>query len=195
MEVEILSLLFVSPHSGRREIDMKKIKKIMSLFLAFSLLLSLNFTTVFASTTEKIRDNGIMLLEGPSTTFEGHLVLDENGNYSGQLRSGFTTVTCVLSGRTGGIPTLYTIYIRWKGSNAVQALQADNLYIVGESQYYNRKFFIDGLSDTQGYCSVGTCVIPDEEESVYVSTNNLRCFFYNEDYWIKFNEIGGWVEV
>ena len=31
--------------------------------------------------------------------------------------------------------------------------------------------------------------------SVYISTNNLRCYFYNEDYWIKFNEIGGWVDV
>lgn len=39
------------------------------------------------------------------------------------------------------------------------------------------------------------CVIPDTEESVYISTNNLRCYFYNEDYWIKFNEIGGWVDV
>ena len=123
-----------------------------------------------------------MSLDGPSTTFDGRLFLDENGNYSGQLRSGFTTVTCVLSGRTGGIPTLYTIYIRWQGSNAVQALRADNLYIVGDSQYYSKGFLIDG-------------VIPDTEESVYISTNNLRCYFYNEDYWIKFNEIGGWVDV
>lgn len=50
-----------------------------------------------------------------------------------------------------------------------------------------------------GYCmkpeKIGFCVIPDTEESVYISTNNLRCYFYNEDYWIKFNEIGGWVDV
>ena len=73
--------------------------------------------------------------------------------------------------------------------------RADNLYIVGDSQYYSKGFLIDGLSATQGYRSIGTCVIPDTEESVYISTNNLRCYFYNEDYWIKFNEIGGWVDV
>ena len=149
----------------------------MSIFLACCLLLSINFETVFASDIETNTNADIMSLDGPSTTFDGRLFLDENGNYSGQLRSGFTTVTCVLSGRTGGIPTLYTIYIRWQGSNAVQG------------------FLIDGLSATQGYRSIGTCVIPDTEESVYISTNNLRCYFYNEDYWIKFNEIGGWVDV
>ena len=142
----------------------------MSIFLACCLLLSINFETVFASDIETNTNADIMSLDGPSTT-------------------------CVLSGRTGGIPTLYTIYIRWQGSNAVQALRADNLYIVGDSQYYSKGFLIDGLSATQGYRSIGTCVIPDTEESVYISTNNLRCYFYNEDYWIKFNEIGGWVDV
>ena len=177
------------------KMDMKKIRKVMSIFLACCLLLSINFETVFASDIETNTNADIMSLDGPSTTFDGRLFLDENGNYSWQLRSGFTTVTCVLSGRTGGIPTLYTIYIRWQGSNAVQALRADNLYIVGDSQYYSKGFLIDGLSATQGYRSIGTCVIPDTEESVYISTNNLRCYFYNEDYWIKFNEIGGWVDV
>lgn len=112
----------------------------MSIFLACCLLLSINFETVFASDIETNTNADIMSLDGPSTTFDGRLFLDENGNYSGQLRSGFTTVTCVLSGRTGGIPTLYTIYIRWQGSNAVQALRADNLYIVGDSQYYSKGF-------------------------------------------------------
>ena len=103
------------------KMDMKKIRKVMSIFLACCLLLSINFETVFASDIETNTNADIMSLDGPSTTFDGRLFLDENGNYSGQLRSGFTTVTCVLSGRTGGIPTLYTIYIRWQGSNAVQA--------------------------------------------------------------------------
>ena len=133
------------------KMDMKKIRKVMSIFLACCLLLSINFETVFASDIETNTNADIMSLDGPSTTFDGRLFLDENGNYSGQLRSGFTTVTCVLSGRTGGIPTLYTIYIRWQGSNAVQALRADNLYIVGDSQYYSKGFLIDGLSATQGF--------------------------------------------
>ena len=86
------------------KMDMKKIRKVMSIFLACCLLLSINFETVFASDIETNTNADIMSLDGPSTTFDGRLFLDENGNYSGQLRSGFTTVTCVLSGRTGGIP-------------------------------------------------------------------------------------------
>lgn len=93
------------------KMDMKKIRKVMSIFLACCLLLSINFETVFASDIETNTNADIMSLDGPSTTFDGRLFLDENGNYSGQLRSGFTTVTCVLSGRTGGIPTLiYDLY-------------------------------------------------------------------------------------
>lgn len=82
------------------KMDMKKIRKVMSIFLACCLLLSINFETVFASDIETNTNADIMSLDGPSTTFDGRLFLDENGNYSGQLRSGFTTVTCVLSGRT-----------------------------------------------------------------------------------------------
>ncbi len=66
--------------------------------MACCLLLSINFETVFASDIETNTNADIMSLDGPSTTFDGRLFLDENGNYSGQLRSGFTTVTCVLSG-------------------------------------------------------------------------------------------------
>lgn len=55
-----------------------------------------------------------MLLEGSSATFEGCLVLDENGNYTGQLRSGFTTVTCILSGGTGGISFSWYLYNSWQ---------------------------------------------------------------------------------
>ncbi len=172
---------------------MKTIKKIMSIILMCSMLLALNIVTIAASNTNGNVD--VMSLEGPSATFEGSLVKDENGNYSGQLRSGFTQVSCVLSGGTGGISTLYTVYIRWQGSNAVQALSANNLYITGDSQYRNKGFLIDGLSSNSGYRSVGTCTIPSSEDRVYISTNNLRCFFYNEDIWIRFNEIGGWVNV
>ena len=38
-------------------------------------------------------------------------------------------------------------------------------------------FLIDGLSATQGYRSIGTCVIPDTEESVYISTNISDAIF------------------
>ena len=64
--------------------------------MACCLLLSINFETVFASDIETNTNADIMSLDGPSTTFDGRLFLDENGNYSRQLRSGFTTVTCVL---------------------------------------------------------------------------------------------------
>ena len=53
----------------------------------------------------------------------------------------------------------------------------------------------DGLSSSTGTRTIGSCIIPTSEDEVYVSTNNLKCFFYNEDYWIKFGEIGGWVKV
>lgn len=53
----------------------------------------------------------------------------------------------------------------------------------------------DGLSSSTGTRTIGSCIIPTSEDEVYVSTNNLKCFFYNEDYWIKFGEIGGRVKV
>ena len=134
-------------------------------------------------------------MEGPSVTFEGVLNKNNSGNYAGMLRSGFTTITCVLSGNTAGVPEVYSIHIVCKGTNAVQAIKANNLYIAGDSMYHSKGFFIDGLSSSTGTRTIGSCIIPTSEDEVYVSTNNLKCFFYNEDYWIKFGEIGGWVKV
>ena len=51
--------------------------------MACCLLLSINFETVFASDIETNTNADIMSLDGPSTTFDGRLFLDENGNYSG----------------------------------------------------------------------------------------------------------------
>lgn len=62
------------------KMDMKKIRKVMSIFLACCLLLSINFETVFASDIETNTNADIMSLDGPSTTFDGRLFLDENGN-------------------------------------------------------------------------------------------------------------------
>ena len=53
--------------------DMKKIRKVMSIFLACCLLLSINFETVFASDIETNTNADIMSLDGPSTTFDGRL--------------------------------------------------------------------------------------------------------------------------
>ena len=182
---------------------MNKIKRFVGLVVTFCMLMSFGCMNVLASSEtsftashiENITDAEILSMEGPSVTFEGILEKDKSGNYTGELRSGYTTVTCVLNGNTAGVPELYSIHIVWKGGNAVQSIKADNLYIVGDSSYYTQGFFIQGLSSTYGTRTVGTCVIPTSGDSVYVSTNNLQCYFYNEDYWIKFGEIGGWVDV
>ena len=50
------------------KMDMKKIRKVMSIFLACCLLLSINFETVFASDIETNTNADIMSLDGPSTT-------------------------------------------------------------------------------------------------------------------------------
>ena len=83
--------------------------------------------------------------EGPSVTYTGELTRNESGAFSGQIRSGITTVTCILSGNTGGISTLYNIYIRWNGTNQVQSIQADKLWILNTSitspvTYYYKSF-------------------------------------------------------
>ena len=52
------------------KMDMKKIRKVMSIFLACCLLLSINFETVFASDIETNTNADIMSLDGPSTTFD-----------------------------------------------------------------------------------------------------------------------------
>lgn len=47
------------------KMDMKKIRKVMSIFLACCLLLSINFETVFASDIETNTNADIMSLDGP----------------------------------------------------------------------------------------------------------------------------------
>lgn len=182
---------------------MNIIRKFIGFVAAVCFVMSLWSTNAFASSKmsytascdENISDAEVLSMEGPSVTFEGVLNKNNSGNYAGMLRSGFTTITCVLSGNTAGVPEVYSIHIVCKGTNAVQAIKANNLYIAGDSMYHSKGFFIDGLSSSTGTRTIGSCIIPTSEDEVYVSTNNLKCFFYNEDYWIKFGEIGGWVKV
>lgn len=181
---------------------MKKIaRRIISLILVVCMFFTVNSSTIYAKEISDNFDNYIMSLEGPSTTFEGTLVQNEQGDYVGTLRSGMTTVTCVLSGRTGGIATLYQVYIRWKGTNQVQSIQASNLSITDanmlhdQTPFFSKDFFIQGLSATSGYKPIGTCTIPESISKVHIKTTGLCAYFYNEDFWISLGEINGTLSV
>lgn len=168
--------------------------KLLCLIVAVCLLLTLNVSNVFSQSIDAYSDNEkyIMSVEAPTATID--LSQDKNGNYRGTLRSGATYISCVLSSNTGGIDRLYEIYIRWSGSNLVQSISADLLWILDTSitsptTFYQNDFFISGLSAANGYKPIGTCYIPPEIKTVRIRTKGLKAFFYNEDYWLRFNEI------
>lgn len=76
----------------------------------------------------------------------------------------------------------------------MQSIKADlpwilDTNIINYTNYYYDGFFISGLSSTSGYRSIGTCYIPSEITKVRIRTAGLQAYFYNEDFWVKFNEI------
>lgn len=141
----------------------------------------------------------IMSLEGPSsiTPLEGVLYRYNDGSFKGTLGTkGVSAISCVLSGNAGGVETLYYIYIRWSGDEAVQSISANNLKITNTSAlnpktYHSGGFHISGLSGTSGYKSIGTCYIPKDVKKVRIKSTGLQAFFYTADFWIRLNEING----
>lgn len=100
------------------KMDMKN-QKSNEHILACCLLLSINFETVFTSDIETNTNADIMSLDGPSTTFDGRLFLDETATIQGNLQWLYSSNMCP-EWKNWWNSTLYTIYIRWQGSNAVQ---------------------------------------------------------------------------
>lgn len=166
---------------GRKIMRKKSYKKIIC-FVIVCLLLTLNASNVFAQNIDINFDKEeyIMSVDAPTVTI--NLSKDENGDYKGTTRSGKTYVSCVLSGNTGGVDRLYEIYIRWSGTNSVQSISANLLWILDTSiisptTFYENGFSIAGLSATSGYKPVGTCYIPPEIEKVRIRTMGLKAFF------------------
>jgi hypothetical protein len=140
------------------------------------------------------------IYEGPEVTYN----LNENNSYSDVITLtgayGITKVQCVLSGNTGGIKRLYSIYIRWSGNNKVQSISASNLKIsntstIHPSAFFSRGFFISGLSSNSGYRQIGTCYIPSDVNVVRVKSTGLKAFFYNRDFWIRMGELNGTISL
>lgn len=159
---------------------------------------SLATTTVAAENTKYFADKNIKYYEGPTVTIDLHE--DENGNFVGSTRSGLTAVTAVLTSNTAGTPNLYTIYIKWTGTNSVQAIKASALNIINNNLldprvFYNQGFFIDGLSYQSGMRSIGTCYIDDDVEKVRVISTDLMAYFYNESYWLSLNQMNGTIKL
>ncbi len=149
-------------------------------------------------------DADVMALEGPTVYVDlgeygsGELTRDGDGNYSGELtpRSGITTFTCTMTGYIDSIKNYYEIGIKWSGSNKVNYISADNLTVKSTSifsseEYWSNPFYIPAGSTTSGYKPIGYVIIDPDVTKVKVETSGLKAFFNNEDYWIKFNEISG----
>ena len=138
--------------------------------------------------------------EGPSVVFD----LNEDNNYTDSItlksESGVTVVTCSLSGHTGGIANLYEIIIHWKGNNRVKYLKADKLYIDSGSvlhpkTYWNNSFNFDCRSTMVGANVVGSFQLPPNLKRVHVSTKMLQAYFNDRDYWLRINEINGYINL
>lgn len=187
---------------------MKFKKGILSKSLSLILILSIIFTPIISLTTYASENQKYIV--GPTVTVDlgilgsSELKQDKNGNYSGELTplssTGLTSVTCVLSGGTGGISNLYQIYIKWKGSNQVANIRAQSLKISSTSvlnpkTYWQNSFFIDAGSKTLGFKSIGTCTIPTSVKKVRIKTEGLQCFFNDRDWWISTGELNGTVNV
>lgn len=181
---------------------MKYIKRFLSIVLVFSVLFYSSGLSVHASEITDEDDKQydyIMSLEGPSVLFEGNLTKNSDGNFVGTLRSGWSTISCVLSGDTAGVSRLYKVYIRWTGHNAIQAIKAKNITIKNanilssDEPYFDRPFFIQGLSSASGYKDIGTCYIDDNVKNVKVKTEGLMVALYddNEFVFMSTGEISG----
>lgn len=178
---------------------MKKIRNFLCILLSVCLFASLASTTFAAEDSKYFADKNIKYYEGPTVTID--LYEDENGNFVGSARSGFTEVTAALTSNTAGTPNLYTIYIKWEGTNSVQAIKASALNIINNNMlsdpkvFYDEGFFIDGLSSQKGMRSIGTCYIDDDVEKVRVISTDLMAYFYNESYWLSLKQMNGTIEL
>ena len=170
----------------------------MKKFLGILIALLIVFSNINEVKAYEVTDDIIMNLDGPGVIFEGELTQDENGNYKGYLKSntGITAIKCVLYGNQAGVKNLYQIYIKWSGSNKVQSIQANNLYIKNSNVldgtvYHSSGFFIKGLSSSSGYKCIDTCTIPLTETSVRIKTSGLQAYFYDRNFWVSSGEING----
>ncbi len=107
-----------------------------------------------------------------------------------------TTVTCFLSGNTGGIDDLYEVFIRWNGSQLIQ-ITASNLKITSldnATTYYNKSFYIDCKLTSIGTRAIGTCYIPNSVQKVRIKTTNMKAQFLYKYVWLS-TEINGTYQV
>lgn len=169
-------------------------KRIVYFLVSFCMLLSMNTSVAFAEhlEIEKNKADYIMSLEGPTVIFE--LEENENGDFEGRANVGATAISCVLSGNTGGIDRLYEIYIRWTGTNFVEAIRANAMWILDRdilnpTTFYYKSFYVDGLSAPSGFSPIGTCYIPDGIDAVRIRTVGLQAYFYDKDFWLSNGEI------
>ena len=99
-----------------------------------------------------------------------------------------------------GVSNLYTIHIKWSGTNLLQALKATKLYIrntnlLNLKTYHSRGFNINSLGSYAGYRSVGTCTIPSSVKTVWIKTFGLQAYFYNDTCWFSTGNINGYFDL
>ncbi|MBD5494247.1 MAG: hypothetical protein HDR12_07700 [Lachnospiraceae bacterium] len=149
-------------------------------------------------------DVDVMSLEGPTVYVNlgeygsGELTRDADGNYSGDLisRSGYTTITCTMTGYINSIENLFEIGLHWNGTNQVNYISATSLTIKSASVfssdvYWSNPISFPAGSTTKGYYPVGYVAIDPNVSMVRVESSGLQAYFNNEDFWIRLNEIYG----
>ena len=172
-------------------------RRVLKVLFASILCINLFATQIYAADkkgTEYSVNSSI--IEGPSVTF----VLNEQNNYTDSIllkgSSGITTVTCKLSGGVAGVHRLYKVLIYWNGTNQVQSLRANELYICSSNilkphTYYSKPFSISGLSACSGCREVGTVYLKDDVHQVIIGSRGLQAYFYNRDFWISTGDFRG----
>ena len=190
----------------------------MKLKRSIILSLLLVFVLAFSSVTYALESNGLNIsseldminMEEPAVVFDldtygdGVLKRDVNGDFHGELQirssTGLTVVSCTLSGFTGGVANLYSIYIWWMGTNQVANIQATDLRIsttsiLSPETFYSDPFFVNAGSTIAGFQQVGVVIISMDVKRVRIRTRGLQTYFNNTHTWISTGNINGTVDV
>lgn len=166
----------------------QKFKKIV----LFAMILTVSFCGIF--NVYSVTSDDTMNEDGASVSIDlndfSEVILKDSQEEMQRL--GTSGITCMLSGNTGGIDNLYTIYIRWYGDEQIANISGDSMKISttnNSNTYYDNDFFFSCGATCSGNQSIGTCIIPTNVKTVRAKTTKLRAYFNSASMWIQSGEI------